>query len=101
MLLGLVILSLELSFQNYVAYTTKSFFFLFNETLYIIINIVFVLVFLQFRADYGSQWSGAYYGGHMYDGYGYALPPPHGMYATAATAYGTYPVAGNHQQQVS
>ncbi|XP_038705036.1 polyadenylate-binding protein RBP47-like [Tripterygium wilfordii] len=57
----------------------------------------------QFRADYGNQWGGPYYGGPVYDGYGYALPPPHdpGMYAAAAAAYGTYPVYGGHQQQVS
>uniref|UniRef100_A0A2N9HT30 RRM domain-containing protein n=1 Tax=Fagus sylvatica TaxID=28930 RepID=A0A2N9HT30_FAGSY len=56
----------------------------------------------QFRADFGNQWSGAYYGGQLYDGYGYALPPPHdpGMYAAAAAAYGAYPMYGN-QQQVS
>ncbi|XP_038716216.1 polyadenylate-binding protein RBP47C-like isoform X2 [Tripterygium wilfordii] len=55
----------------------------------------------QFRADYGNQWGRPYYGGPVYDGYGYALPPPHdpGMYAAAA--YGTYPVYGGHQQQVS
>lgn len=54
----------------------------------------------QMRADFGNQWSGAYYGGQVYDGYGYALPPPHDptMYAAA---YGAYPVYGNHQQQVS
>ncbi|KAK4860376.1 hypothetical protein QYF36_022467 [Acer negundo] len=58
----------------------------------------------QFRAEYSNQWSGAYYGGgHVYDGYGYALPPPHdpSTYAAAAAAYGTYPVYGSHQQQVS
>ncbi|RVX14954.1 Polyadenylate-binding protein RBP47C' [Vitis vinifera] len=51
-------------------------------------------------ADFGNQWSGAYYGGQVYDGYGYALPPPHDptMYAAA---YGAYPVYGNHQQQNS
>ncbi|XP_030923645.1 polyadenylate-binding protein RBP47C-like [Quercus lobata] len=56
----------------------------------------------QFRADYGNQWSGAYYGGQLYDGYGYALPPPHdpSMYATPFAAYGAYPIYGN-QQQVS
>ncbi|KAG7941549.1 hypothetical protein I3843_16G050300 [Carya illinoinensis] len=54
----------------------------------------------QFRADFGNQWSGAYYGGPVYDGYGYALPGPHdpSMYAAA---YGAYPVYGNHQQQVN
>ncbi|KAL9446145.1 hypothetical protein AB3S75_013918 [Citrus x aurantiifolia] len=57
----------------------------------------------QFRADYGNQWSGAYYGGQVYDGYGYAIPPPNdpSMYAAAAAAYGAYPVYGSHQQQVS
>ncbi|KAF2309878.1 hypothetical protein GH714_005466 [Hevea brasiliensis] len=52
----------------------------------------------QFRSDFGNQWSGAYYGGQVYDGYGYALPPPHdpSMYAAA---YGAYPVYGSHQQQ--
>ncbi|PPD84014.1 hypothetical protein GOBAR_DD19060 [Gossypium barbadense] len=55
----------------------------------------------QFRADYSNQWGGAYYGGQVYDGYGYALPPPNGlgMYAAAATAYGAYPIYGSHQQQ--
>ncbi|XWS25661.1 hypothetical protein CRYUN_Cryun27aG0086700 [Craigia yunnanensis] len=54
----------------------------------------------QFRADYGSQWGGAYYGGQVSDGYGYALQPHHdpGMYAAA---YGAYPIYGSHQQQVS
>ncbi|XP_031273470.1 polyadenylate-binding protein RBP47-like [Pistacia vera] len=57
----------------------------------------------QFRGDYGNQWGGAYYGGQVYDGYGYALPPPHdpSMYAAAAPGYGAYPVYGSHQQQVS
>ncbi|XP_030944667.1 polyadenylate-binding protein RBP47C-like [Quercus lobata] len=56
----------------------------------------------QFRADYGNQWSGAYYGGQLYDGYGYALPPPHdpSMYVAPFAAYGAYPIYGN-QQQVS
>uniref|UniRef100_A0A2P2LNB7 Uncharacterized protein MANES_18G033900 n=2 Tax=Rhizophora mucronata TaxID=61149 RepID=A0A2P2LNB7_RHIMU len=54
----------------------------------------------QFRLDFSNQWGGAYYGGQLYDGYGYALPPPHdpSMYAAA---YGAYPVYGSHQQQVS
>ncbi|CAK9317178.1 unnamed protein product [Citrullus colocynthis] len=30
----------------------------------------------QFR-DFGNQWNGSYYGGHMYDGYGYGLQPLH------------------------
>lgn len=55
---------------------------------------------LQPRSDFGNQWTGPYYGGHFYDGYGYAFPQPHdpGMYAAA---YGAYPVYGTHQQQVS
>ncbi|KAL6982842.1 Polyadenylate-binding protein rbp47c' [Sarracenia purpurea var. burkii] len=59
------------------------------------------------RADFGNPWSaaaaGPYYGGQMYDGYGYALPPPRdpSMYAAAAAAYGAYPMYGTHQQQVS
>lgn len=58
----------------------------------------------QLRAEFGNHWTGAYYGGHFYDGYGYAMPPPHdpGMYAAAAAAaYGAYPMYGTHQQQVS
>ncbi|XP_057469323.1 polyadenylate-binding protein RBP47-like [Actinidia eriantha] len=57
----------------------------------------------QTRAEFGSPWNGTYYGGQMYDGYGYALPPPHdpNMYAAAAAAYGAYPMYGTHQQQVS
>ncbi|XP_010268853.1 PREDICTED: polyadenylate-binding protein RBP47 isoform X2 [Nelumbo nucifera] len=56
----------------------------------------------KLRADPVNQWNGAYYGGQVYDGYGYAVPPPQdpSMYA-AATAYGAYPIYGNHQQQVS
>lgn len=58
----------------------------------------------QLRTDFGNQWGGAaYYGGQVYDGYGYALPAPQdpSMYAAAAVAgYGAYPVYGN-QQQVS
>ncbi|EYU25396.1 hypothetical protein ABFS82_03G046200 [Erythranthe guttata] len=55
----------------------------------------------QSRVDYAHQWTGAaYYGGPYFDGYGYALPPPHdpNMYAAA---YGAYPFYGTHQQQVS
>uniref|UniRef100_A0A5B7ADD8 Putative polyadenylate-binding protein RBP47-like isoform X2 n=1 Tax=Davidia involucrata TaxID=16924 RepID=A0A5B7ADD8_DAVIN len=57
----------------------------------------------QLRSDFSNQWTGAYYGGQIYDGYGYALPPPHdpGMYGAAAAAYGAYPMYGTHQQQVS
>ncbi|KAK7291134.1 hypothetical protein RIF29_06043 [Crotalaria pallida] len=52
----------------------------------------------QFRMDFGSPWNGAYYGAPVYDGYGYALPPPHDPRIYAA-AYGAYPVYGGHQQQ--
>ncbi|XP_057503102.1 polyadenylate-binding protein RBP47-like isoform X1 [Actinidia eriantha] len=57
----------------------------------------------QQRADFGNSLSGAYYGGQIYDGFGYAVPQPHdpSMYAAAAAAYGAYPVYGTHQQQVS
>ncbi|XP_078444201.1 polyadenylate-binding protein RBP47-like [Wolffia australiana] len=55
----------------------------------------------QSRGDSGGQWSNAaYYGGQLFDGYGYAVPPQSpGIYAAPA-AYGAYPVFGN-QQQVS
>lgn len=54
----------------------------------------------QSRAEFGNQWNGAYYGGQVYDGYGYAMSMPHDptMYGAA---YGAYPMYGNHQQQVS
>ncbi|KAK4745690.1 hypothetical protein SAY87_012002 [Trapa incisa] len=54
----------------------------------------------QFRGDFSSQRSPAYYGGQIYGGYGYAVPLPYDptMYAAA---YGTYPVYGSHQQQVN
>ncbi|KAI3684760.1 hypothetical protein L6452_33986 [Arctium lappa] len=54
----------------------------------------------QMRNEFGNQWAGAYYGGHIYDGYEYAMTPPHdpSMYAAA---YGAYPMYGIHQQQVS
>ncbi|XAR64069.1 hypothetical protein NMG60_11024273 [Bertholletia excelsa] len=54
----------------------------------------------QLRADFVNPWSGAYYGGHLYNGYGYVYPPPHDprMYAAA---YGAYPMYGTPQQQVS
>lgn len=56
---------------------------------------------MQFRGEYGNQqWTGAYYGGQIYDGYGYAMPAhDQGMYAAAA--YGAYPMYGTNQQQVS
>uniref|UniRef100_A0A9I9DD97 RRM domain-containing protein n=1 Tax=Cucumis melo TaxID=3656 RepID=A0A9I9DD97_CUCME len=49
--------------------------------------------------EFGNQWNGAYYGGHIYDGYGYGLASPHdpSMYHAA---YGAYTVYGNHQQQI-
>ncbi|KAH0648155.1 hypothetical protein KY285_033403 [Solanum tuberosum] len=51
------------------------------------------------QSDFGNKWTSPYYGGHFYDGYGYAFPPPHdpGMYAAA---YRSYPVYGTHRQQV-
>ncbi|XP_010275610.1 PREDICTED: polyadenylate-binding protein RBP47-like isoform X2 [Nelumbo nucifera] len=54
----------------------------------------------KMRIDPVNQWNGAYYGGQVYDGYGYVIPPPHdpSMYAAA---YGAYPIYGGHQQQVS
>ncbi|PIN25249.1 Apoptosis-promoting RNA-binding protein TIA-1/TIAR (RRM superfamily) [Handroanthus impetiginosus] len=57
----------------------------------------------QSRADFGNQWTGPYYGGPFFDGYGYAVPPPQdpNMYAAAAAAYGAYPMYGTYQQQVS
>lgn len=55
---------------------------------------------LQLRNDFGNQWVGPYYGGHVYDGYEYAMTPPHdpSMYAAA---YGAYPMYGIPQQQVN
>ncbi|KAK2997421.1 hypothetical protein RJ639_044592 [Escallonia herrerae] len=53
----------------------------------------------RLRADFGNQWTGAYYGGQMYDGYGYAMPQPHDPSMYAAAAYGAYPMYGTHQQQ--
>ncbi|KAI4375024.1 hypothetical protein MLD38_012942 [Melastoma candidum] len=61
----------------------------------------------QFRGDRGNQWGGPmYYGGQVYDGYGYGLPPAYDprMYGAAGSAYTAYPAAavyGGHQQQVS
>ncbi|GFY95915.1 RNA-binding protein 47B [Actinidia rufa] len=52
------------------------------------------------RADFGNSLNGAYYGGQIYDGYGYALPQPHDPSMYAAAAYGAYPVYGTHQQQL-
>ncbi|KAG8389993.1 hypothetical protein BUALT_Bualt01G0037100 [Buddleja alternifolia] len=53
----------------------------------------------QSRADFGNQWTGPYYGGPFFDGYGYALPPPHDPSMYAAAAYGAYPMYRSHQQQ--
>ncbi|XP_073139420.1 polyadenylate-binding protein RBP47-like [Henckelia pumila] len=50
----------------------------------------------QSRADYGNQWSGAYYRGPFFDGFGYAADPT--MYVYGGTPY---PMYGAHQQQVS
>ncbi|KAK4429042.1 Polyadenylate-binding protein RBP47C' [Sesamum alatum] len=52
------------------------------------------------RVDYGHQWTGAYYGGSFFDGYGYALAPPHSPNMYAAT-YGAYSIYRTHQQQVN
>ncbi|KAL0314815.1 UNVERIFIED_CONTAM: Polyadenylate-binding protein RBP47C' [Sesamum angustifolium] len=67
---------------------------------YKLLLVFIVCCTFQLRADYGHQWSGAYYGGSFFDGYGYALPPPHSpnMYAAA---YGAYSIYRTHQQQVS
>ncbi|XP_078432570.1 polyadenylate-binding protein RBP47-like [Wolffia australiana] len=51
----------------------------------------------QFRAEPAIPWSNAYYGGQLYDAYGYAVPPP--IPATYSGAYAPY-YYGN-QQQVS
>ncbi|KAK2992304.1 hypothetical protein RJ640_020297, partial [Escallonia rubra] len=51
------------------------------------------------RTDFGNQWPGAYYGGQIYDGYGYAMPQPHDPSMYVAAAYGAYPMYGTHQQQ--
>ncbi|XP_076901746.1 polyadenylate-binding protein RBP47C'-like [Bidens hawaiensis] len=54
----------------------------------------------QMRNEFGNQWGGPHYGGPVYEGYEYAMTPPHdpSMYAAA---YGGYPMYGIHQQQVS
>lgn len=54
----------------------------------------------QLRNDFGNQWPAAYYGGQIYDAYGYGMQAPHdpSMYTAA---YGTYAMYGTHQQQVS
>lgn len=57
-------------------------------------------IILQMRNEFGNQWGGPHYGGPVYEGYEYAMTPPHdpSMYAAA---YGGYPMYGIHQQQVS
>jgi RNA recognition motif-containing protein len=54
----------------------------------------------QVRAEFGNQWTGPYYGGPIFDGYGYAMQQPHdpSMYAPP---YGAYSLYGAYQQQVS
>ncbi|XP_020704637.1 polyadenylate-binding protein RBP47 [Dendrobium catenatum] len=52
----------------------------------------------QLRFDPTNQWSGGYYGGQVYGGYGYGIPVHlPGMYAS----YGPYSMYGSFQQQVS
>jgi hypothetical protein len=80
---------------------SSSLFFL--SLLFLVFKLVYcagIVGIWQHRADFSSPWNGAYYGGQVYDGYGYALPPPHDP-STYAAAYGAYPMYGNHQQQVS
>ncbi|CAM8878237.1 unnamed protein product [Rhodiola kirilowii] len=53
----------------------------------------------QSRSDFGSKhWNGGYYGGPLYDGYGYPMAASPNMYPAA---YAPYPIYGGHQQQVS
>lgn len=67
-----------------------------------VLSILWLVLFCgQYRADYGNHWSGAYYGGQMYGGYGYALPLPYDPPTMYAAAYGAYPMYGTHQQQVN
>ncbi|GER40886.1 RNA-binding protein [Striga asiatica] len=54
----------------------------------------------KWRADFGHQWTGPFYGPPFFDGYGYTVPPPHDPSLYTA-AYGPYPIYGTHQQQVS
>ncbi|KAI3807239.1 hypothetical protein L1987_23164 [Smallanthus sonchifolius] len=51
----------------------------------------------QLRNEFGNQWGGPYYGGPVYEGYEYAMTPPHDPSIYAA-AYGAYPMYGIHQQ---
>ncbi|KAG9450966.1 hypothetical protein H6P81_010931 [Aristolochia fimbriata] len=53
----------------------------------------------QPRVDHSNNWNGAYYGGQVYDSYGYGVPHQDPSMYEAAAAYGAYPVYG--QQQVS
>ena len=81
----------------------KLFFFFFFLLFLVHFKLVYcagIVGIWQHRADFSSPWNGAYYGGQVYDGYGYALPPPHDP-STYAAAYGAYPMYGHHQQQVS
>lgn len=64
-------------------------------------NDFFMLWVWQQRADPGNQWNSVYYGGQVYNGYGYAVAPQDPTMYTAASAYGAYPIYGSHQQQVS
>ncbi|KAL4583598.1 hypothetical protein LXL04_008176 [Taraxacum kok-saghyz] len=54
----------------------------------------------QLRNDFGNQWAGAYYGGQIYDGYGYGVQGPHDPNMYAAGPYGTYAMYATHQQQL-
>ncbi|CAI9753462.1 unnamed protein product [Fraxinus pennsylvanica] len=51
------------------------------------------------RAHFGNQWTSPYYGGHYYDGYGYAMPFPRAPSMYVADK--AYPMYGTHQQQVN
>ncbi|CAA0819645.1 Polyadenylate-binding protein RBP47C [Striga hermonthica] len=41
----------------------------------------------QSRADFGNQWTGAYYGPPFFDGYGYAMPHNPSVYGAPYTPY--------------
>ncbi|XP_056846415.1 polyadenylate-binding protein RBP47C-like [Raphanus sativus] len=51
------------------------------------------------RYNYGNQWSGAYYVGQHYNGYGYMVPQPHDPIMYAVAPYGGYPVYGGPQER--
>ncbi|CAH9111234.1 unnamed protein product [Cuscuta epithymum] len=55
------------------------------------------------RSEFMNQWGGSspYYGGHFYDGYGYAFPARHSPSMYAPAGFRAYPMYGTHQQQVS